>query len=160
MNIGYWWRSWTGDWFLDHGSDFIGYHDSDGCAWDRRVGGFAREAKLGHLHIDLLPETCEIGFGLVHGCEPATFFQDGWKSGLMAPRADSEVKDPLWPKAYAVFRAQVKYAIQRGPHPDWPEISRPIQVAIQESLTGAKPPAQAMKDAAAKVNPILAKTPF
>ena len=25
------------------------------------------------------------------------------------------MKDPLWPKAYAVFREQVKYAIQRGP---------------------------------------------
>jgi multiple sugar transport system substrate-binding protein len=78
----------------------------------------------------------------------------------MSPRSDSEVKDPLWPQAYAVFREQVKYAVQRGPHPDWPEISKPIQTAIQESLTGSKPPAQAMKEAAAKVNPILAKTPF
>ena len=59
-----------------------------------------------------------------------------------------------------MFREQVKYAIQRGPHPEWPELSRPIQIAIQESLTGAKPPAQAMKEAAAKVKPILAKTPL
>ena len=47
----------------------------------------------------------------------------------MAPRSGVEIKDPLWPKAYAVFREQMKYAIQRGPHPQWPDLSRPIQVA-------------------------------
>src|ERR1035441_2287787 len=77
VNVGYWWRSRSGDWFLDHGSDFISYHDSDGCGWDRRAGGFACATKLGCLHIDLLPETSEITFGLVQGCKPATFFQDG-----------------------------------------------------------------------------------
>ena len=59
-----------------------------------------------------------------------------------------------------MFREQVKYSIQRGPHPQWPDLSRPIQIAIQESLTGVKPPAQAMKEAAAKVQPILAKQPL
>jgi len=119
-------------------------------------------SSLGGFHFAIPKGAKEIdgAFKAIEFMSRPTFFQEGWKSGLMAPRADSEVKDPLWPKAYAVFREQVKFAIQRGPHPDWPEISRPIQVAIQESLTGAKPPAQAMKDAAAKVNPILAKTPF
>ena len=78
----------------------------------------------------------------------------------MAPRSDVEIKDPLWPKAYVVFREQMKYAIQRGPHPQWPDLSRPIQIAIQEALTGVKTPAQAMKEAAQKVQPILAKQPL
>ncbi|MBV9539308.1 MAG: hypothetical protein JOY70_10280, partial [Acidisphaera sp.] len=49
---------------------------------------------------------------------------------------------------------------QRGPHPQWPQLSRPIQIAIQEALTGTKPPAAAMKGAAEKIQPILAKTPL
>ena len=119
-------------------------------------------SSLGGFHFAIPKGAKEVdgAFKAIEFMSRPTFFQEGWKSGLMAPRSDSEVKDPLWPKAYAVFREQVKYAIQRGPHPDWPEISKPIQVAIQESLTGVKPPAQAMKEAAAKVNPILAKTPF
>ncbi len=54
----------------------------------------------------------------------------------------------------------MQYARARGPHPQWPDISRPIQVAIQEALTGARPAADALRDAAAKVKPILAKTPL
>ena len=119
-------------------------------------------SSLGGFHFAIPKGAKEVdgAFKAIEFMSRPAFFQDGWKSGLMAPRSDSEVKDPLWPQAYAVFREQVKYAIQRGPHPDWPEISKPIQTAIQESLTGSKPPAQAMKEAAAKVNPILAKTPF
>jgi len=121
-----------------------------------------RASSLGGFHFAIPKGAKEVdgAFKAIEFMSRPTFFQDGWKSGLMAPRSDSEVKDPLWPQAYAVFREQVKYAVQRGPHPDWPEISKPIQTAIQESLTGSKPPAQAMKEAAAKVNPILAKTPF
>jgi len=121
-----------------------------------------RASSLGGFHFAIPKGAKEVdgAFKAIEFMSRPTFFQDGWKSGLMAPRSDSEVKDPLWPQAYAVFREQMKYAVQRGPHPDWPEISKPIQTAIQESLTGSKPPAQAMKEAAAKVNPILAKTPF
>jgi len=121
-----------------------------------------RASSLGGFHFAIPKGAKEVdgAFKAIEFMSRPTFFQDGWKSGLMSPRSDSEVKDPLWPQAYAVFREQVKYAVQRGPHPDWPEISKPIQTAIQESLTGSKPPAQAMKEAAAKVNPILAKTPF
>ena len=83
--------------------------------------------------------------------DPA-LFREGWNtSGLLAPRGDIEIADPAWPQAYAVFREQMKTAIQRGPHPQWSQLSRPIQIAIQEALTGTKPAAEALKDAAAKI---------
>jgi multiple sugar transport system substrate-binding protein len=85
---------------------------------------------------------------------------EGWKSGRIAPREDVTVQDPLWPQAYATYRGEMAYARPRGPHPQWPDISRPMQVALQQAITGAKPPAEVLKEAAAKVNPILAKVPL
>ena len=119
-------------------------------------------SSLGGFHFAIPKGAKEVdgAFRAIEFLSTPAIFQDGWKSGLMAPRSDVEVKDPLWPKAYAVFREQVKYAIQRGPHPQWPDLSRPIQIAIQEALTGVKPPAQALKEAAQKIQPILAKQPL
>ncbi len=85
---------------------------------------------------------------------------EGWKSGRIAPREDVVVQDPLWPQAYATYRAEMAYARPRGPHPQWPDISRPMQTALQQAITGAKPPADALKEAAAKIKPILDKVPL
>jgi multiple sugar transport system substrate-binding protein len=88
-------------------------------------------------------------------------FQQGWNdNGLLAPRTDIEVTSPAWPKAYAIYRQQVTTAIQRGPHPQWPTLSRPLQVAIQEALTGTKTPEAALQGAARQIQPILNKTPL
>jgi multiple sugar transport system substrate-binding protein len=88
-------------------------------------------------------------------------FRQGWNTGgILAPRSDVEVPDPNWPQAYTVFRTQMQSATQRGPHPQWASLSRPLQMAIQEALTGAKPPAEALAVAAQKLRPILAKTPL
>ena len=89
-------------------------------------------SSLGGFHFAIPKGAKEVdgAFRAIEFLSTPAIFQDGWKSGLMAPRSDVEIKDPLWPKAYAVFREQLKYAIQRGPHPQWPELSRPIQVAI------------------------------
>ena len=85
---------------------------------------------------------------------------EGWKSGRLAPRSDVVVAQPLWPQAYATYREQLQFARARGPHPQWPDISRAIQTAIQEALTGAKPANVALQEAAKKIAPILAKTPL
>ena len=86
------------------------------------VGGF-------HFAIPKGAKEVDCAFRTIEFMSTPAIFQDGWRSGLMAPRSGVEIKDPLWPKAYAVFREQMKYAIQRGPHPQWPDLSRPIQVA-------------------------------
>lgn len=85
---------------------------------------------------------------------------EGWKTGRLAPRSDVKVADPLWPQAYATYLEQLASARARGPHPQWPDISRALQIAMQEAITGAKPPAAALADAAKKIQPILAKTPL
>ncbi|MGV6873825.1 ABC transporter substrate-binding protein [Pseudochelatococcus sp. B33] len=88
------------------------------------------------------------------------FLNAGWSAGRLAPRTDVVLENPQWPKAYAVYREQLQSAIQRGPHPQWPEIERAINVAIQEALTGVKTPEEALAGAAATVAPILAATPL
>ena len=80
--------------------------------------------------------------------------------GLLAPLDNIAVQNPDWPQAYATFRKQLPTARQRGPHPQWSQLSRPLQTAIQQALTGTAPPHAAMQQAAAKVAPILAKTPL
>jgi multiple sugar transport system substrate-binding protein len=70
------------------------------------------------------------------------------------------VQNPQWPQAYAIYREQMQSARPRGPHPQWPEISRAIQTAMQEAITGTKPADAALKEAARKIQPILAKTPL
>ncbi|HEY5467264.1 MAG TPA: sugar ABC transporter substrate-binding protein [Clostridia bacterium] len=58
--------------------------------------------------------------------------------------------DPVW----KVFIESLSYAVTRGPHPKWPELSAAIQEAIQQSITGAKTPTAAATDAAAKIKVI------
>jgi multiple sugar transport system substrate-binding protein len=85
---------------------------------------------------------------------------EGWKTGRLAPRSDITVVDPLWPQAYGIYRMQIESARARGPHPQWPDISRALQLAMQEAITGTKPANAALADAARKIAPILAKTPL
>jgi multiple sugar transport system substrate-binding protein len=102
----------------------------------------------------------EGAFRFIEFMSNPTVLNEGWKSGRIAPREDVLVQDPLWPQAYAAYRSEVMYARPRGPHPQWPDISRPVQVALQQAIAGGRPAAQALKDAAAKVKPILDKVPL
>ena len=99
-------------------------------------------------------------FQFIESMSNPEVLNEGWKSGRIAPREDVVVQNPLWPQAYATYRGEMAYARPRGPHPQWPDISRPMQTAIQQALTGARSPADALKDAAAKIQPILAKVPL
>lgn len=122
-----------------------------------------RASSLGGFHFAIPKGAKEVdgAFKVIETMSDPAIFREGWNaSGLLAPRSDIEIADPAWPNAYAAFREQMKTAIQRGPHPQWSQLSRPIQTAIQEALTGAKPAAAALKDAAAKIQPILARTPL
>jgi len=120
-------------------------------------------SSLGGFHFAIPKGAKEVdgAFMVIEQMLDAQIFRQGWNTGgILAPRSDVEITDPAWPQSYAVFRAQMATAIQRGPHPQWASISRPLQIAIQEALTGTKPPAEALAGAAAKIKPILAKTPL
>ncbi|MEF2071125.1 sugar ABC transporter substrate-binding protein [Consotaella sp. CSK11QG-6] len=56
--------------------------------------------------------------------------------------------------ALKVFLEQMKYAKPRGPHPEWPKISKAIQDAIQAALSGAATPKDALDRAAETIRGI------
>jgi multiple sugar transport system substrate-binding protein len=78
------------------------------------------------------------------------------KFNMFPPRQDVAT-DPAWTQdpVMRLFMDEMKYAMPRGPHPKWPEISNAISTALQEVLTGAKTPQSAAKDAQAKVAEVL-----
>ena len=57
--------------------------------------------------------------------------------------------------ALKVFLEQMKYSKPRGPHPEWPKISKAIQEAIQGSLTGAMSSQEALDRAAKKIDALV-----
>lgn len=74
------------------------------------------------------------------------FVKSTW---YLPPRTDVVRPGDPWerdPKV-SVFLDQVQYAVPRGPHPRWPEISNVISRALQEGLSGSKPPRKALEDA-------------
>jgi multiple sugar transport system substrate-binding protein len=85
---------------------------------------------------------------------------EGWNTGRLPPRTDIIIEHPQWPQAYAIYHEQLETARARGPHPQWPDLSRAMQIAIQEAVTGKRTAADALADAAKKIQPILAKTPL
>ncbi len=58
--------------------------------------------------------------------------------------------------ALQVFLEQLQYARARGPHPEWPKISKAIQDAIQSSLTGQMSSRDALDQAQSKIEAVLA----
>ena len=73
-------------------------------------------------------------------------------AGTISPHsnATAEMQYPNNP-VMKVFIDELAYAVPRGPNPKWGEVSAAIQGAIQESITGAKAPDAAAKDAMDKI---------
>jgi len=75
------------------------------------------------------------------------------RKDVLAQVASKSANDPTM----QVFLKQMESAQARGPLPNWSDVSAFIQEAMQEALTGQKTPDQAMKDAAAQIDPLLPK---
>ena len=73
------------------------------------------------------------------------------RSDISIPKTGQPLKDA----ALKVFQEQLKYAKPRGPHPEWPKISKAIQDAIQAALTGQMSPKDALDQAAEKIKGVL-----
>ena len=69
----------------------------------------------------------------------------------IAESDDNVTKDAIM----SVFLDELQYAMPRGPHPKWPQISDAMSTAMQESFTNAKTPQQAAKDAQGKIDNVL-----
>ena len=78
-----------------------------------------------------------------------------WNEFGYLPASKVEVKDPKYPEIYAVFEESMKYARNRGPHPQWPRISKAIQTAIQSTLTGQATPEDALTAAQTSIDKVL-----
>lgn len=78
--------------------------------------------------------------------------------GQLPARSDIDLPPTgVGPKdaALQVFLEQLQYARARGPHPEWPKISKAIQDAIQLSLTGQKSSKDALDQAQASIEAVL-----
>jgi len=73
------------------------------------------------------------------------------RSDIDLPETGVALKDA----ALKVFLEQLQYAQPRGPHPEWPKISKAIQDAFQSALTGQATPQAALDQAAATIKGIL-----
>ncbi len=80
-----------------------------------------------------------------------------WNEFGYLPAYPVEVKDPKWPEIYGVFEESMKYAKNRGPHPEWPKISKAIQTAIQSTLTHQADAKTALETAQGEVDAVLGK---
>ena len=78
-----------------------------------------------------------------------------WNDFGYLPASAVEVSDPKFPEAYAVFAESMKYARNRGPSPDWPQISKAVQTAIQSALTGQATPADALAEAQETISDVV-----
>lgn len=78
-----------------------------------------------------------------------------WNEFGYLPASAVEVTDPVFPEAYAVFEESMQYARNRGPSPDWPQISQAIQTAFQSALTGQASPADALAEAQETIDGVI-----
>ena len=83
-----------------------------------------------------------------------------WLSGRISPRTDGAIENPQYPEALAVYSEAVGLAHPRGPHPRWPDLSKPLQTAIQQAISGQVPVEKALKAAADADRPIFKAMPL
>lgn len=80
-----------------------------------------------------------------------------WNEFGYLPASKVEVKEPKNAEIYKVFEESMKYARNRGPHPEWPKISKAIQTAIQTTLTGQATAKDALATAQGQIDAVLGK---
>ncbi|GGA79491.1 ABC transporter substrate-binding protein [Brucella endophytica] len=80
-----------------------------------------------------------------------------WNRFGFLPASKVKVDNPQWPEVYAVFEESMKYARNRGPHPQWPKISKSIYTAIQSSLTHQSEPKAALAAAQKQIDGVLGR---
>ncbi len=75
------------------------------------------------------------------------------QAGYIPPRKDAADAGEIWKTdpILSVYQKSMANARARGPHPQWPQISSAIQFAVQDTLSGAKTPEQALKSASDEI---------
>jgi multiple sugar transport system substrate-binding protein len=80
-------------------------------------------------------------------------------TGKFPPRSDSIQLKDIWTvdPIFSVFGEALQYAMPRGPHPRWPEISDAMSTAFHEVYTGVRSPEDAMATAAERYAALVAE---
>lgn len=78
-------------------------------------------------------------------------------TGYFPPRQDVASNNKRWTSdpILSVFMEEMQFAMPRGPHPKWPQISNALSEALQKGIVGAADPEQAMKEAQSKIDEAL-----
>ena len=76
-------------------------------------------------------------------------------AGKLPPRSDCAVEYPYEQKGFAVFQQEMRYAQARGPHAEWPNISKAINRACQSVFIDDREPAEALAEALDAVESIM-----
>lgn len=95
---------------------------------------------------------------LTYLMEPQNCADFSEASGKFPPRKDSMELKEIWKTdpILSVFAESMNYAMPRGPHPRWPEISDAMSTAFHEAYTSTKTPQEALDIAATKIAAINA----
>ena len=120
-------------------------------------GSDTRSSALGEfMHgINAEAEHPEAAFAFIdwyHSQDPTL-----WNTYGVIPGFEVAFEAENFAQAYEVFAEQIKYASVRGPHPEWPKISKAIQDAIQASLAGQASPEDALAEAAKAIDKVLSE---
>jgi multiple sugar transport system substrate-binding protein len=78
-----------------------------------------------------------------------------WNDFGYLPASKVTVENPNHAEIYGVFEESMKYARNRGPHPEWPRISKAIQTAIQSTLTGQASAEDALATAQGEIDGVM-----
>lgn len=76
------------------------------------------------------------------------------QTGYFPPRRDVAEENPRWKTdpVLSIFMEEMQFAMPRGPHAKWPQISAALAEALQKGIVGSVSPAQAMADAQVKID--------
>lgn len=76
-------------------------------------------------------------------------------AGKLSPRSDCIVDYPYEQKGFAVFQEEMQYARARGPHAEWPNISKEINRACQSVFIDNRKPAEALAEVSGATDAII-----
>ncbi|MCR8634805.1 sugar ABC transporter substrate-binding protein [Paenibacillus radicis (ex Xue et al. 2023)] len=99
----------------------------------------------------------DIAFDIIKFANEPDRLKEFLKAAGRLPSREDYLMDPFWQndKQLKVFADAMKVAKARAYGPNYPKISDAIQIMMQEVITGAKAPDVAVKDADAKIKPLL-----
>ncbi|MDR1470462.1 MAG: sugar ABC transporter substrate-binding protein [Spirochaetaceae bacterium] len=119
------------------------------------IGGENFGVCSGTKHKDLAVEFLQ----MISTAESGAYWAE--QTGKLPIRSDSAQLRDIWTKDkyLSVFTDGMQYAVARGPHPEWPSISKVIYTSGQAAVLGQKSARDSMTEGAAAIAPMLAKTP-